>query len=88
MFTCPPYYNLEHYECGDFENLEEYYKFIDSLFECFYKSNAHVFGLVIREDCLEDKWKHKGKDKTELKVSKNHLIKTKRYKEYLYIFEK
>ena len=88
MFTCPPYYNLEHYECGDFENLEEYYKFIDSLFECFYKSNAHVFGLVIREDCLEDKWKHKANDKYELKVNKSHLIKTKKYKEYLYIFRK
>ena len=86
MFTCPPYYNLEHYECGDFENLEEYYKFIDSLFECFYKSKAKIFGLVIREDCLEDKWKNKVKDKYELEVSKSHLVKTKKYKEYLYIF--
>ncbi len=88
MFTCPPYFNVEHYECGDFETINDYYKFIDNLFDCFYKSNAHVFGLVIREDCLEDKWKHTAKDKYELNVSKSHLIKTKRYKEYLYIFEK
>ena len=61
---------------------------VKSLFECFYKSNAHVFGLVIREDCLEYKWKHKANDKYELKVNKSHLIKTKKYKEYLYIFRK
>jgi hypothetical protein len=88
MFTCPPYYNLEHYECGDFENIDDYNKFIDSLFDCFYKSDAKIFGLVIREDYLEDKWKNKANDKYELKVNKSHLIKTKKYKEYLYTFEK
>jgi hypothetical protein len=59
MFTCPPYYNIEEYECDSFESIEKYYEFIDSLFNIFYKcSNCNIFGLVIREDLLQDKWKN------------------------------
>ena len=36
IFTCPPYFNLEHYECGDFKNIEEYNEFLKSLFNIFY----------------------------------------------------
>ncbi len=53
MFTCPPYFNTEHYECGDFKDRKEFDRFIDSLFDVF---NSHkeckIFGLVIRDDLL------------------------------------
>lgn len=91
MFTCPPYYNLEHYECGDFKSIDEYNKFTDNLFNCFYnKPNCKIFGLVIREDLLEDKWKDKSVDSFLVNNRKAHHIvkKQKNNNEYLYIFAK
>ena len=90
MFTCPPYYNLEHYECGDFESLDAYNQFIDNLFNCFYtKSTCRIFGLVIREDLLADKWKDKAVDSFLVNDRKpSHMIKEKCFNEYLYVFMK
>lgn len=89
MFTCPPYYNIEEYECDSFESIEKYYEFIDSLFNIFYKcSNCNIFGLVIREDLLQDKWKNKSQNQYLLNTSISHLITHKLNNEYLYIFIK
>ena len=92
MFTCPPYYNLESYECGDFESYEEYEKFIESLFNVFYsKESCKIFGIVIREDYLNEKFKNKciesftinNKNSKHLTSTTNHINKEK-----LYIFIK
>lgn len=55
MFTCPPYFNLEKYECGSFLNRNEFDKFISSLFDVFKeKKSCNLFGIVIREDLIGD----------------------------------
>lgn len=88
MFTCPPYYNLETYECKSFDNMQEYNSFLDNLFNCFYsKESCKIFGLVIREDFLPSKYKYK--HKFDLKNRTSHLNKnTKENKEFLYVFIK
>ena len=89
MFTCPPYFNLEHYECGDFESLEDYNNFIDSLFNLFYqKDSCKTFGLVIREDMI-DLNKYVPSKSYCLNLRKSvHLTNTKSKDEYLYIYQK
>ena len=53
MFTCPPYFNVEEYECGGFADFAEYEKLIDGVFGIFESSaDCRVFGLVTREDML------------------------------------
>ena len=92
MFTCPPYYNLETYECDAFNTIEEYNQFIDNLFNVFYdKKSCNIFGLVIREDLLDDKYKNQCSESFEInnKKSKHLTLGTKHNKkEYLYIFKK
>ena len=92
MYTCPPYFNLEQYECGDFNDINAYNQFIDSLFNVFYnKQTCKIFGLVIREDFLEDKWKEKCTEKFYIKQQRcNHISKGGEHnkKEILYIFKK
>lgn len=88
IFTCPPYFNLEHYECGDFKNIEEYNKFLKSLFNIFYSLDfCNIFGLVIREDLL-NKTLYKPTEEYDLNIHKSmHITKGKNV-EKLYIFKK
>lgn len=92
MFTCPPYYNLESYECGDFKSYEDYEKFIDSLFEVFYnKESCKIFGIVIREDYLNIKYKDRCFEYFEIENKKSKhlgLSIVHNKKEYLYVFIK
>ena len=92
MFTCPPYFNLEHYECGDFNTLQEYNEFIDKLFDIFYnKKSCKYFGLVIREDYLKDKYKEKSNENILIDINRSqHISKGGKHnlKEYLYIYIK
>ena len=92
MFTCPPYYNIEEYECKNFENIEEYDQFIDNIFNVFYnKKSCKIFGLVIREDLLDDKYKNQCIESFEINNKKSkHLTSGTKHnkKEYLYIFKK
>lgn len=92
MFTCPPYYNLEHYECGDFETYDDFLLLIDCLFYAFYyKESCKYFGLVIREDLLDNDYKSLA---SEIYLIKNkaskHIIKSINHhnNEYLYVFDK
>ena len=88
MISCPPYYNVESYECGDFKNIEEYNAFIDNLFNVFNnKQSCGVFALIIREDLIDIN-KHIPTEIFELSQSSSHLIKEKKFKEKLYIFKK
>lgn len=92
MFTCPPYYNLEHYECGDFETYDDFLLLIDCLFYAFYyKESCKYFGLVIREDLLDNDYKSLA---SEIYLIKNkaskHIVKSINHhnNEYLYVFDK
>lgn len=92
MFTCPPYYNLEHYECGDFETYDDFLLLIDCLFYAFYyKESCKYFGLVIREDLLDNGYKSLA---SEIYLIKNkaskHIVKSINHhnNEYLYVFDK
>lgn len=88
MFTCPPYYNVEHYECGDFESMADFDSFIDSLFDIYkHTASCRVFGLVIREDLIG---KHTDyTERIELHTRKSeHIVSSKRFNEYLFIYKK
>lgn len=89
MFTCPPYFNLEKYECGEFKSKADFDSFIDSLFNVFQKKQScKVFGLVIREDLLAG---HKGyAEKHILTVQrKKHLNSTSnKHDECLFVYKK
>lgn len=89
MFTCPPYYNVEIYECGAFNNIDEYNKLIDNIFNIFYsKESCKTLAIVIREDLIENN-NNNYIEKYELSNYTNiHLSKNKTYKENLYIYQK
>ena len=89
MFTCPPYYNLEHYECGDFESIKSFNNFMKGLYELYKnKLSCKVFGMVMREDLMmlpDQDYK--------FELSNNRTVhlngETKHQnKEYLYIWTK
>ena len=89
MFTCPPYYNIEEYECGGFSSFNEYKSLIDGVFEVFESRPAcRVFRLVTREAMLC------GHDWYELALVVNvgrsyHINKAgNKKREKLYIFKK
>ena len=87
MFTCPPYFNVEHYECGDFESRESFDLFIDKLFEVFYKKQScKYFGLVIREDLLGNHNNYFEKFLLSRQTSKYLTKKQNENNEYLYVF--
>ncbi len=89
MFTCPPYFNIEHYECGDFKDINEFEDFINKLFMIYEMTEScKMFGIVIREDLLfrHDNYIERHKisiDRTSYLAKSNKL-----YNEYLYIFRK
>lgn len=89
IFTCPPYFNLEHYDCEDFKDLHDYHLLLDNIYQIFQKHNeCKVLGLILREDLiLHNDYKFKfnvGNKKSE------HLMKNKKkkYNEYLYVYLK
>ena len=91
MFTCPPYYNLETYECGDFSSRKEFDIFLDLLFDKFEsKDSCVVFGIVMREDLIGNHTDYV--EMIPLKMHKaEHLLKKnseKHANEYLYVYRK
>ena len=89
MFTCPPYFNIEKYDCEGFKDESCYEKFVDSLFDVFKKkTSCKLFGLVTREDML---YKHTNYIEKYL-VSQSHekyINKSlNNIAEWLFIFEK
>lgn len=92
MFTCPPYFNVEKYECNEFIDIDEYNLFIESLFVAFErKKSCNTFGLVIREDMLDESIKHYAKHSYILSnATAKHINSGNEHKnlEILYIFKK
>jgi len=50
FFMCPPYYNVETYECGGFASLDEYAAFLNDIMSRWHQNSAKIFGVIIRED--------------------------------------
>lgn len=90
MFTCPPYYNVEEYECGKFSGIDDYNRFISSLFDVFNGNRwCMTFGLVIREDFLPEKFHFFGeKYPLNLKHDSYFNSEKNKHEEYMYIFKK
>lgn len=90
IFTCPPYFNTEVFPCGKFEDNQSYFNLIDGIFKSFYeKKSCRILGLVLREDCLQEKYLSKIFEKHNLSIQRSHISKGKKTKqEYLYIFKK
>jgi len=89
IFTCPPYFNLEHYECGDFKDINDYNLLLNNIYNIYQiNQKCKVLGLVLREDlCIHNDYKYK----FDIKSHKSeHLLKNKKkqYKEYLYVYIK
>ena len=90
-FMCPPYFNIERYESGGFETIEDYIGFLNRIFNIWFNSSARVFGFIIREDyyaLLNDKYKVMLESMHSLKIATSHFIKSKKHKEYFYILHK
>ena len=86
MFTCPPYFNVEEYECGRFDDINQYNSFIDSLFNVFHlKKSCKVFGLVLREDLIGNHLDFV--EKIEIPVKRSHFNQKSR-SEFMYIYMK
>lgn len=90
MFTCPPYYNVEKYECGEFKDISDFNCFMDSLFDVFMnKTSCKIFGLVIREDLLAGHDDYIEKYELNTSSTDNYLSNSKRkLNEFLYVFRK
>jgi hypothetical protein len=90
MFTCPPYFNVEEYECGKFADINDFNSFIDSIFDVFIrKDGCNVFGLVIREDLLPENHRNYSERYTIQRNVKKYISgKENRNLEYMYVFRK
>ena len=91
IFTCPPYYNLEHYDCGDFPLYEDWAGILDVIdIQFTLYDDIKIVGIVLREDLLP-KWHNDYTEKFEIPLHKSeHLLQNtkKKNKEYLYIWKK
>ena len=90
MFTCPPYMNIERYECEPFADSSEYDDFVDSMFRVFETSmHCKIFGLVIREDLLNGHNDYSEKHRVNVSSQQKYLSSCKnKFEEYLYVFKK
>lgn len=88
IFTCPPYYNVEHYPCGDFKDYSEYERMMNGIYSAYRENgNCKVMGIVCREDLMAlDGWTERI-DMT-LKGSNRVIRGRKKHVEYLYVFRK
>ena len=88
IFTCPPYFNLEEYPCGKFENRRRFDETMMFVYDLYARmESCKTMGIVIREDFLPPNMKYS--EKFPLNCSISHLSNgTKRNSEYMYIFRK
>ena len=87
-FMCPPYFNLEKYECGEFSDINEYKKFLNNIINIWKNSSSKIFGIIIREDFYK-LMNIKYAEKYDLNITNISYMGGKRkFKEYFYIFKK
>ena len=87
FFMCPPYFNMEDYGNTPFNDIEEYKKFLNNIFYIWKGNCARWFGIIIVESlmALIDEEPYA---KYEINSQSLHFVKTKKDKEYFYIFKK
>ncbi len=86
IFTCPPYYNVEHYPCGDFGDYSEYERMMNGIYSAYSENrNCKVIGIVCREDLMPLGGWTERIDMT-LRGSKHVIRGRKKHVEYLYVF--
>lgn len=85
-FMCPPYFNVEDYECGGFKDIDEYRDFLEKIFEMWRNSSANLFGVILRDD-LKELIKEEPFEVYELNVKSSHLTGDKRFSEKFYMFK-
>jgi len=86
-FMCPPYYNLETYECENFGSIIEYKDFLNKIIDNWKNSPSKIFGIVLREDfgeLIDDV----PTEVYTLKKPSMHLTENKKYQEKFYILKK
>lgn len=86
-FMCPPYFNVEDYECGGFKDIDEYRDFLGKIFEMWRRSSANLFGVILRDD-LKELIKEEPFEVYELNVKSSHLTRDKKFSEKFYMFKK
>lgn len=87
FFMCPPYFNLEDYGNEPFKDIDEYKNFLTNIFYIWKCNGAKWFGIIIAERLMalidEEPFA-----KYEINSQSLHFVKTKKDKEYFYIFKK
>ena len=89
VFMCPPYFNIEEYECGQFSK-SEYDNLMQNVFNNWKNGNVKIMGIIIREDFeyLFNDIKHLLVNKEIVNVNKDHYNKHGKLNEFLYTFIK
>lgn len=91
IFTCVPYFNIEHYDCGDFKSYKEYSDMLEMIWIQYNEvKNIRHMGIVLREDLVPEVISDYT-EKFEIPCRKStHLMKSteKKNKEYLYVWNK
>jgi hypothetical protein len=89
VFMCPPYCNMEEYECGIFSSRKEYDDLMNAVIDNIMNSNVKFLGIIIKEDFeyLFDAIKDKMISKEIVNVYKSHFTKNSKVSEYLYTFK-
>ncbi len=90
MFTCPPYFNVEHYECGDFKDIDDYNDFMLKLYGIYKNTEScKIFGLVIRDDLLPKRMNEFDEKIDIISYGKSYLSnKENTNREHMYIYRK
>ena len=85
---CPPYYNIEKYD-NEFDSLDDYEIFLNTIFNIWYQNSARIFGVILRED-LVSLIHESYAESYEMTFEISHLTKKsgKKFKECFYIFIK
>ena len=88
FFMCPPYYNIEKYD-NEFDSLDDYEIFLNTIFNIWYQNSARIFGVILRED-LVSLIHESYAESYEMTFEISHLTKKsgKKFKECFYIFIK
>ena len=89
VFMCPPYYNTEIYECGEFKSFNDYLQTISAVVNNWKISNAKILGVIIKEEpnvlsCFSEL---NLISKEPVNYAKSHFNKKGKIGEFLYVYK-
>ena len=90
VFMCPPYFNTEIYECGEYKSFDEYAQTLSAVVNNWKNSNANILGIIMREDieilpCFSEL---NMITKESVNTTKSHFNKKRKMREFLYVYKK